>query len=108
MPCKGEGGRGVKDQGCQQISYVEVVKRVEGARGNSVEDMVVDALQPVDSVLIHLGDLDTLIVKKVDFVAFITTVINCTAQVSKNSKKQDTIISAAEKFLGLQDFNAEA
>ena len=31
--------------------------------------------------------LDTLIVKKVDFVPFIATVLNCTAQVSKKSKK---------------------
>lgn len=92
----------------QQISYVEVVKRVKGAVGNSVEDMAVDALQPVASVLSQSGDLDTLIVKKVDFVAFIATVINCTAQVSKKSKKMDIIISAANMFLGLQDFTAEA
>ena len=44
----------------QFISYVEVVKRVEGGRGNSVEDMEVDALQPVDSILSQSGDLDTL------------------------------------------------
>ena len=52
----------------------------------------------------QLQTLNTLIVKKVYFVAFIATVINCNAQVSK---KLD-IISAADKFLGLQDLMAEA
>jgi hypothetical protein len=33
---------------------------------------------------------------------------NCTAQVSKKSKKQDIIIFAADTFLGFQDFMAEA
>jgi hypothetical protein len=78
-----------------------------GGRGNSVEDMAVYELQSVASVLSKLGDLDTLIVKKVDFVAFIATVINCTAQVSERSKLLE-MISAAETFLGLQDFTAEA
>lgn len=54
----------------QRISYVEAVKRVEGARGNNLEDMEVDALQPVASVLSQSGDLDTLVM---DFVAFIAT-----------------------------------
>ena len=35
----------------QQISYVEEMKRVEGARGHSVEkDMAMGALQPVTNV----------------------------------------------------------
>jgi hypothetical protein len=49
-------------------------------------------------------DLDTLIVKKVEFVAFIDTVIKCT---TKESKKLDMLISAAEKVLGLQYIMAE-
>ena len=63
-----------------------------------------DASQPVANVIHQFSDLDTLIVKKVDFVAFIATVINCTAQVSKKLEN----ISAAEKFLGLRDLTAEA
>ena len=60
---------------------MEVVKRVIGARGHSsIEDMEVDAPQPVVNVVRQSSDLDTLVVKKVDFVAFITTVINFTAQ----------------------------
>lgn len=70
--------------------------------------MEVDALQPVASVFTQSSDLDILIVKKVDFVAFIATVINCTAQVSNKSKNLDIIKSAANKFLRLQDFTAEA
>ena len=46
-------------------------------------------------------------VKKVDFVAFIATVVNCTAQVSKKSKKLDVVVVAAEKFLGLKDFTLQ-
>jgi hypothetical protein len=59
----------------QQISYVEVVKSVEGVKGHrSIEDMVVDA--PVAKVILQSSDLYTLIVKKVDVVVFIATVIN--------------------------------
>jgi hypothetical protein len=61
--------------------------------------MEVDASQPVANVIHQSSDLDTRIVKKVDFVAFIAMVINCTAQVSKNLEN----ISAAEKSLGLLD-----
>ena len=83
----------------QQISYLEVVKSVEGARGHSSEEhMVVDAPQLVAIVFLQSSDLDTLIVKKVDFVTFIATVINYTAHVSKKSKKLDLIIYAQEKF----------
>lgn len=55
-----------------------------------------------------LRDPDTLILKKVDFDAFIVQVINCTAQTNKKSKKLDIIVSAAERFLGLQELTAEA
>lgn len=65
--------------------------------------MVADAPQPVRNVIRHSSDLDTLLVKKVDFGAFIATVINCTTHVSK---KLD-IISASDKFLSLQDLKAE-
>ena len=56
----------------QQIAYVEGVKSIIGAKGHSSEeDTVVDAPQPVANVVCQSSDLDTLIVKKVDFVAFI-------------------------------------
>jgi hypothetical protein len=57
--------------------------------------MVVDASQPVANIIRQSSDLYTLIVKKMDFVAFIATVINC-------------VISLAENFLGLQDLMTEA
>lgn len=59
--------------------YVEVVKRVIGARGHSSEDMVVDAPQSVANVVRQSSELHTLIVKKVDILVFIATVTNCTA-----------------------------
>ena len=105
----------VKDVGMSRIvavkhiSYVEAVKRVEGARGhNSEEDMAVDAPQPVANGIPQSSYLDTFSVKKVDFVAFIASVINRTAQMSKKPEQLDIIIAAAKKFLGLQDFPAEA
>lgn len=55
-----------------------------------------------------LRDPDTLILKKVDVDAFIVQVINCTAQTNKKSKKLDIIVSAAERYLGLQELTAEA
>ncbi|KAK6328805.1 hypothetical protein J4Q44_G00007830 [Coregonus suidteri] len=69
------------------------------------EDMVVDRPQPVLNVCCQ--SKDTLCVKKVDFVVIFATVINCTAQFSKKSKKLDIIVAAAEKFLGLKDFTSE-
>lgn len=60
------------------------------------------------SLRMTLRDPDTLILKKVDVDAFIVQVINCTAQTNKKSKKLDIIVSAAERFLGLQELTAEA
>ena len=81
-PIRGKEVEVSRIKAVQQISYVEVVKSVEGAKGHSSEeDMVVDAPQPVANVVRQSSDLDTLIVKKMDLVAFIATVINCTAQV---------------------------
>lgn len=70
--------------------------------------MAVDAPQPVANGIPQSSYLDTFSVKKVDFVAFIASVINCTAQLSKKPKQLDIIIAAAERFLGLQDIPAEA
>jgi hypothetical protein len=81
---------------------VEAIKIIEKTSDAS-EDMVVDASQPVLNVCCQSKDI--LCDKKVDFVAFIATVINCTAQVSKRSKKLDIIV--AEKLLGLKDFTSE-
>lgn len=49
-------------------------------------------------------ETDTLWVKKVDFGAFIATVLYCMAQITK---KLDIIVAAAEKYLVLQEFTAE-
>ena len=45
-----------------------------------------------------------LILNKVDFVEFIAHVINNTSQTNKKSKELAIPVSAAERFLGLQDF----
>lgn len=50
----------------------------------------------------QLREADMLIVKKVDFVAFVAHVNNCTAQLNKKSTKLAIIVSTAEKLLGLQ------
>lgn len=66
--------------------------------------MAVDAPEP-ENVLEGSWYTDP---EKVDFEAFIVQVINCTAQTNKKSKKLDIIVSAAERFLGLQELTAEA
>lgn len=95
------------DQGCTVNLLCGGGEESGRARCHSVEGMAVEAGQPVANVLSQLSDLDTLNVK-VDFVAFIATVINCTAQMSMKSNNLDIIISAAEKFLGLQDCRSTA
>lgn len=47
------------------------------------------------------AEMDTLIVKKVDFVVFIVQVIHC------NVKKLDTIVSVAARLLGIQELTTE-
>ena len=60
----------------QCVSYLEAVRRVEGAI--VVEPTPVNVpRQPRYPDILH--------VKKVDFVAFIATVVNCTAQILSNS-----------------------
>lgn len=46
--------------------------------------------------------------KMVDFVAFINTVINAIAQVSKKSKKLDIIGSVTEKVFGVSRFHSRS
>lgn len=75
----------------QQILYVEAVKRV---------------LNKIFYMSIKCSGYTYC--EEGGFVPFIATVINCTGHMSKNSRKLDIIISAAEKFLGLQDLTAEA
>lgn len=68
--------------------------------------MVVDVPQPLLNVCCQSKETCCVLKKKVDFVSFIATVINCTVQVSKKSQKLD-IVAAAETFLGLNDFTSE-
>lgn len=74
------------------ISYAEPNKRIETASDVSVDDMVVDTPQTLVNVC-QSREPDTLCVKKVDFVAFIAHVINCTAQTNKNEKKLAIIVT---------------
>jgi hypothetical protein len=91
--------RSLKSGANQNISYETAVKRIEGSNGPE-EPMVVNrpSLQ---------GLPDILHVKLVDFVAFITTVVNGTAKVERKSRKITIIVDVAEQFLGLEDFSAE-
>jgi hypothetical protein len=82
---------------------VEAIKIIEKTCDAS-EEMVVDTPQPVVNVCCQTKD--TQCIKNMDFVAFIATVINCTAQVSKKSKKLDVIVAATERFLALMDFTS--
>lgn len=71
-----------------------------------MEAMAVDAQQPIEiqNVVPQLKDTDTLIMKLMKvLMAFIEQVINGTAQMSRKSKKLDIIVSAAARFLGLQE-----
>ena len=58
------------------------------------EGMVVDVPQSTVNAMQEKVP-DTLIVKKVDFVAFIAQVPNCTSQTNNKSKKLDIIVKAA-------------
>lgn len=62
----------------QHVSYLEAVRRTSGME----ETMEVEPPQPVKGSH-QLRDSEMLHVKKVDFVFFITVVINCTVQVEK-------------------------
>lgn len=70
--------------------------------------MVVDAPMPiVYRPICQPKEPDMLYVNKVEFVAFIATVINCPAQLERKSKKLDIIVAAAGKYPGLQEFTAD-
>lgn len=85
----------------QSISYAAAVRRVEGLSGPE-EFMVVDrASLQAAGVASHQKDPEMLHVKKVDFVAFIAMVVNCTAKVERKSRKIDIIVYAAERTEGL-------
>jgi hypothetical protein len=64
----------------QQDSYVQAVKIAEGV--SSREEMVGDVPQSAVNAM-QEKDPDTRTVKKVDFVAFIAQVTNCTSQMNK-------------------------
>ena len=64
-----------------KVSYAEAVKTVK-AESRDNETMAVDDAQQSVNVS-QLRDPKILIVKKVDFVAFIAQLINCTGQANK-------------------------
>jgi hypothetical protein len=71
--------------------------------GVSRDYMVVDVPQSAVNAM-QEKDPNTLTVK-VDFVAFIAQVRNCTSHTNKTSKELD-IVKATNRFLDLQDFTA--
>jgi hypothetical protein len=72
------------------------VRKLEGTSGRE-EAMVVEPPRPVKAFH-QPRDSEMLHVKKVDFLLFISMVINYTAQAEKKSKKIGIIVNAAERF----------
>ena len=46
-------------------------------------------------------------VQRIGFLAFIPMVINCTAGMEHKSQKIKVVVTAAERYLGVQDFKSE-
>ena len=76
----------------QRVSYCEAVKKVEenGSRLSSI-------FVPVQRDRV----MNELCFSKVVFLAFIATVINCTAEMESESQKIDVVVATAEKYLGI-------
>lgn len=54
-----------------------------------------------------LVDGNMLVVNKINSVAFIAEVINCSAQTAKRTEKLKIIISAASRHLGITEISVE-
>ena len=80
---------------------MEEIQRIKKTSDAS-EEMVVDTLQPVVNVCFQTKDA---LLRWISLHSL--PVINCTAQVSKKSKKLDIIVAVAEKFLGLKNFTSK-
>jgi hypothetical protein len=87
-----------KIRAVQRASYLEAVRRVEGASG--VEDAMVNKTAP-GNVAWQSREPDMLHVKNMGFVTLNARIIKCTAQTKRKSEKMFIIVSAAERFLGL-------
>jgi signal transduction histidine kinase len=72
------------------VSYTEAVKRVE------------DDLSRVSSRLRPVQSDTNLSFSKVNFLAFIAMVINCTSEMERKSQKHYFVVAVAEKYLGVQ------
>ena len=79
---------------------------VGSLNGAPEESMVVDrpTLQAA-GIAFHQQDPDIL--KVWTLLHFIAMVINGSAKVERRSRKIETIVDAAERFLGLKDFSAK-
>lgn len=79
----------------QKVSYAEVVEE-DGYRVRDTERIPVSKQRPIER------DGNNMCFSKVGFLAFIATIVNCTAEMDWNSQKIK--IEAAEKYLGLRRF----
>ena len=47
--------------------------------------------------------MNNMYFSKVEFLALIALVINCTAEMERKSQKIPVVVAAAEKYVGVQD-----
>lgn len=95
----------------ERLTYADAIKKVDQSRPNLRQPPVSQPVSQPDAPFCSQTvtpplrcDIteDTLIIEKKTFVAFMIYVINCTAQANTRTEKIDIIISAAEKFLGME------
>lgn len=105
-----------------KVSYAEVLKTVRETGSNNknasrmVQRNIVSVNQAQLQTPVHtqvtcdhkckVGD-DTLVVKKVNFVAFICHTINVASQLKKKSDRIKAIVEAAERLLDISDIKAD-
>ena len=84
----------------QKVSYSEAVKRVKVSSRLSESIGRPPVSRPEES------EPERMSFSKVEFLAFIAMVINCTA-LEKKSQKIDVVVVAAEKYLCVRDFSED-
>lgn len=89
----------------QNISYAQAVKQVQATNGNLRESIITQSKDTCSHKCLEDGNL--LVVNKINFVAFIAEVINCSAQTDKRTEKLKIIISAPARHLGITEVSVE-
>lgn len=91
----------------QGVSYAEAVRSVEKVKvvanssvPNEGGEEQKKSVPPVDD--------GTMVVSETNFVLFMATVVNCTAQAGGRTEKLQIIVSAAKKYLNFKNMRWEA